>query len=179
MINNQLIIAKRYAQAFLNVFSLTDADIKNITHAIDFLKQNSQISAYLKIPLLDSQIKSEALKESIVTKFDLPSSFNVMIEVLVRKKRSELLLHVLEQVKSYYQEQHAIKPFIISSSVELTDTQKKLLEEYLIRATGVTVDTHYDIDKTLIAGIRMQNNELQWEYSIAQQLKKIRASLLG
>lgn len=179
MINNQLIIAKRYARAFLNVFSLNSLDLKNLDNAINFLRQHPEIITFLKIPLLASQIKLEALKESIVKSFELPASFDAIIELLVRKKRSELLLHVLEQIKNDYQEQHAIQQFLISSSSELSDEQKKVLENYLKDVTSATIITNYDIDKKLIAGLRMQSDERQWEYSIAKQLKKIRASLIG
>lgn len=179
MINNQLIIAKRYARAFLNVFSLSHSDLNKLDNAINFLKQHPEITTFLKIPLLDSHIKLEALKESVINSFELPNAFNSIIELLVRKKRSELLLQVLEQIKNDYQDQHAIQQFLILSSSELTDEQKKVLKQYLIEATGATITTSYDIDKKLIAGIRMQSGQLQWEYSIAKQLKKIRASLIG
>lgn len=179
MINNQLIIARRYAQAFLNVFAMTDLEIKKLQNAIEFLKQNPEIGVFLKIPLLDPQIKRDALKQSIVEKFDLPKSFELIVEALVRKKRSELLLLVLEQIRNSYQEQHNIQLFTISSSSALTDEQKKILEQYLVDATGATITTHFTIDKKLIAGIRMGSDELQWEHSIAQQLKKIRASLMS
>lgn len=179
MINNQLLIATRYAQAFLNLFSLTDSDLENMEQAIDFLKQHPEIFTFLKIPLLDPQIKRDALEESVIEKFELPKSFEKMVEVLIAKKRSELLLLVLEQIRTLYQEQHDIQMFQISSSSELTDTQKKVLEDYLSDATHATIETAYDVDTHLIAGIRMQSDELQWEYSIAKQLKKIRASLIG
>lgn len=179
MINNQLIIAKRYARAFLNVFSLSPTDVQKLNNAIIFLRQHPEIATFLKIPLLDSHIKREALKESVIQKFDLPSSFDLIVELLIHKKRSELLLQVLEQIKKDYQEQQNIKLFTISSSIELSDAQKKELEQYLINTTNATIDARYTIDKKLIAGIRMQSDELQWEYSIAKQLKKIRASLIG
>lgn len=179
MINNQLIIAKRYAHAFLNVFSLSSADVQKLNNAINFLQQHPEIATFLKIPLLDPHIKLEALKESVIKKFDLPASFDLIVELLIHKKRSELLLPVLEQIKKDYQDQQNIKLFTISSSAELADEQKKVLEQYLISTTGATIDARYTIDKKLIAGIRMQSDELQWEYSIAKQLKKIRASLIG
>lgn len=179
MINNQLIIAKRYACAFLNVFSMTDLELEKLQDAIEFLKQHPEISVFLKIPLLDSQTKCDALKQSIVEKFELPKPFELIIETLVCKKRSELLLPVFEQIRNMYQQQHNIQLFTISSSSVLTDEQKKILEQYLESATGATINTHFAIDKKLIAGIRMSSDELQWEYSIEQQLKEIRASLMG
>lgn len=179
MINNQLIIAKRYAQAFLNVFPLTFTDIEKITEAIDFLKQHAQIITFLKIPLLDPQVKFEALKESLIRRFDLPESLELLVQSLIRKKRAELLLQVLEHITMHYHELHNIKLFTVSSSAELTDAQKKIIEHYLVDETGAKIVTHYTMDKKLIAGVRMQNEELQWEHSLAQQLKKIRASLIG
>lgn len=178
MINNQLLIAQRYARAFLNVFTIADSDIEKLTHAIDFLRQHPKIGILLKIPLLDARVKWDALKEHIIDRFGLPASFGVLIEVLIHKKRPELLVNVLEQIRKSYRQQHHIIPFAIASSGPLSDEQKKDLENYLAKTTGNTIDAHYTIDKKLIAGVRMQSDELQWEDSIAQQLKKIRKEIL-
>lgn len=178
MINNQLIISQKYARAFLNVFTLANSDIKKLADAITFLDQHPKIGIFLKIPLLDSQVKYNALKESIIERFELPASFGVLVQVLIHKKRSELLLPVLEQIKKQYQKQHHITPFSISSSSQLPDVQKEILEKYLADVTGDTIDAQYTIDKKLIAGVRMQSDELQWEDSIAHRLKKIRKETL-
>lgn len=179
MINNQFIIAKRYARAFLNAFVINSEDIEKLSTAIDFLKQHPEIFIFLKIPLIDPRTKSNALKESITQRFDLPAPLQVMVELLIAKKRSELILQVFEQIKNYYQQMHHIAQFSIASSVELDESQKKNLEHYLADATGDTIDARYSIDKKLIAGIRVQSDEYKWEDSIAHQLKKIHANLMG
>ena len=74
-----ILIAKRYAQAFLNLFTLTIDDLPRLNEAIHFLEHHKEIFSLLKVPLLDARIKEQSLDEYVVSKFALPSSFKKLI----------------------------------------------------------------------------------------------------
>ena len=83
----KLLIAKRYAQAFLNVFTLHSDDLAKINQAIEFLNQHTAVLSLLKVPLLDPRIKVQSLKGYLITRFGLPDSFKKLIAVLVCTKK--------------------------------------------------------------------------------------------
>ena len=53
--NDEILIAKRYAQAFLNVFALHADDLSKINQAIQFFRSASEVLSLLKVPLLDAR----------------------------------------------------------------------------------------------------------------------------
>ncbi len=172
--NNGMKIARRYALAFFNVFPLTQKDYEKLREAVTFLEDNPQISAFLKIPALEGSIKYQALEEHIIKRFDLPASCNQLLRVVVSKKRAELLLEILRALVRRYQQQHNMLMFCVESSVPLVDEQQEAVRQFLARQTGAFVVSEFEIDEQLIAGIRMQSDELKWEYSIARQLQDLK-----
>ncbi len=65
----------------------------------------------------------------------------------------------------------------MSSRSPLDEKSMHGIKIFLQNKTGATVLARFCTDSNLIAGIRMQSDELQWEHSIAKQLKQIRARL--
>lgn len=170
--------AKRYAHAFLNLFTINSQDITNIKKAIDFLEHHREIFSLLKVPLLDSKIKMNALKEYLMIQFYLPASFEKLIHVLVEQKRTYLIQMILSEMINLYEDQQGLESFTIASSCQLDDTELEKVKAFL------TTHTHHNIictplvDTDLIAGIRMQSNNHLWEYSIRKHLAAIKSLML-
>ena len=169
------LIAKRYAQAFLNLFidDLTDADFIQVQHSIAFFSQNRPLLALLKVPHIQAEQKIAALEQVLITNYKLPEAFKKLITLLVHNKRAALILETLEQLKKLYRAHQNIEFYKISSSHVLNDDELKILQKFLAQKTGRTIFYTYTIDPNLIAGIRMQSNERLWEYSIKKQLASL------
>lgn len=173
----ELLVAKRYAQAFSNVFPITLEDLARIKEAILFLDQHDEVFLMLKIPLLDAQIKTQALEDYLIRRFKLPDSFKKLIKVLVAEKRSYLLNGVLRFIAELFEEEKEIEFFEIASSSPLEGADVAILQEFLAKATQHTIVAKPVHDANLIAGIRMQSTQHLWEYSVRKQLAAVRAHL--
>lgn len=170
--------AKRYAQAFLNLFTLTQADIANIKKAFDFLDHHREIFSLLKVPLLDSQIKENALKEYLLIQFSLPASFQQLIHVLVEQRRTYLIQMILSEMINLFEDQQGLESFTIASSTALNDTELEKIKAFLATHTHHNIICTPLVDIGLIAGVRMQSNNHLWEYSIRKQLAAIKSQML-
>lgn len=171
-------IAHRYAQAFLNLFTITIDDLPRLNEAIHFLEQHKEIFSLLKVPLLDARIKKQSLDEYMVGKFALPSTFKKLIALLIVHKRSFLILDVLREMVMIFQDRQRIETFTISSWPELDEADVKKIYVFLADKTHHTIVCQSVQNTTLIGGIRMQSTDHLWEYSIAKQLKALQAQLL-
>ncbi len=170
--------AKRYAQAFLNLFTLTQTDITNIKKAFDFLDHHREIFSLLKVPLLDSQIKENALKEYLLIQFSLPASFQQLIHVLVEQRRTYLIQMILLEMIHLFEDQQGLESFTIASSTALNDTELEKIKAFLATHTHHNIICTPLVDTDLIAGVRMQSNNHLWEYSIRKQLAAIKSQML-
>lgn len=173
----EVFVAKRYAKAFLNIFVINAHDLVNIKRTIQFLEAHREVFSLLKVPLLDPEIKINALKYYLIERFSLPSSFVALIHLLVNQKRAYLINKVLIQIEMLYEEQQGIETFIITSSDMLKDTELKIVQDFLASGTHHTITSTPKVDTALIGGIRMQSADHLWEYSIRKQLAAIEAQL--
>ena len=172
MINNETVLASRYAQAFFNEFGsfFMPEHLTALMHARSYFQQHTSICSLLKIPLIDDEIKIRALDTILIDQYHLPAQIEQLIRLLVHTKRAFLIVQVLRQLHVLYQIKAGIEVFKITSTTELTDEQKRTLIIFLQNKTGHTIQYEYKIDPSLIAGIRMMSDTHLWEYSVAQQL---------
>lgn len=171
--NGEFLISKRYAQAFLNLFTLERSVLDKLQKTIEFLDQHQSVFSLLKVPLLEARIKKEALEYYLVKRFDLPDSFKKLIELLVIQKRTYLIDDVLRNIKLLYQDQQGIETFTISTSIPLEGHDLEIIQKFLAVHTHHTIICKTIIDKQLIAGMKMQSANHLWEYSVRQQLANI------
>lgn len=67
----------------------------------------------------------------------------------------------------------------IISTVLLTDAEKKRIESILNKLLGHTVECHYSIDKSLIAGIKIQVADWIVDSSIITQVATMTRSIIS
>lgn len=173
------ILANRYAKAFLRSFGedITFADFQKIKKVRDYLQEHSKELYFLQLPAITRKQKKELMHTVITKQFQLPSFFDTLFALLIRDKREQLVPVVFNSLYNMYQKMHNIESFSIESSSELSVEKLEKLKQFLARQTGADIIYTYTINPTLIAGLRMQSNTHYWEYSIKQQLQKIKQTL--
>lgn len=166
-------IVRKYAHAYNNIFGheLAYEHIENIEKAASFLRMHSRALFLLKVPLIPYDVKKKGLAD-FINRFALPNSFLLLIELLLKDKRAGLLADVLEQIKDIYIEEHAVHHFTVTSAVALDEQQKADIKTFLADMVQGTIIYTYGVDKNLIAGIRLQSENLLWERSIDKQLRE-------
>jgi F-type H+-transporting ATPase subunit delta len=180
MISKELSLARRYAQAFLNISfdELEMHDLPALKGAIDYFDTHRSVLSLLKVSLIGPEEKIQALSLILIERFKLPAAFNGLVNLLVVGKRAFLIQQVLKLIYELYQERAKIMIFTISSASPLADDEKKMLETFLTRTVPLNLIYDYLVDPELIAGVRMQSNRYLWQYSIADTLHRARQSLM-
>ncbi len=180
MIVAQSVVAKKYAQAFLNVFDkqITYEDFTHFCSAAEFFTHHKQLLFFLSWPVINAELKVKALKEALkVFKLDKPC-YHQLIDLLAAHKRTFLIMEVLKQLCAQYKIRHNIMTFSIRSSHELDKEDLDILSQFLVNLTAKDIIYDYAIEKKLIAGIRLQSNTLLWECSINKQLTQIKLAYM-
>ncbi|KKP35340.1 MAG: ATP synthase subunit delta [candidate division TM6 bacterium GW2011_GWF2_32_72] len=174
----KIALSKKYAAAFLNLFmnQLNDEDIKKFETAETFLKKNRRNIFFLRFPSIDASLKQKVLN-LIFEKFQINPILFKLTDLLKSKKRLFLLRETIKQICIIYKRRKNIIDFNISSSHQLNEHQKKVIQEFLEHNTKKNITSSYKINPNLIAGIRLQSNELLWEYSIQKKLRLLNKEL--
>ncbi len=172
------ILAKKYAVAFLNIFSneISDKNLEKWIELKKFFKKNRMIYIYLRIPSIPYLTKQKALVR-ISQALDLNRPITKMMLLLLDHNRIELFDFVLDKIILLYRKKVNSKLFKVSSSHDLTEREKEAVTEFIKSIWHGGVWTEFVKDEKLIAGLRIQSLTFLWERSIAKQLRNVKRSI--
>lgn len=167
-------IAKKYAQAFLNVFpkAFGFGDLKKIDAAQFFLQTHKRTLFFLQLPQFDQERKKSMVAD-LIDYFSLPHNFATIIFLLIQHNRSFYIPDVLLWITRLYKDQINSAEFSIQTAQEINDTQLESIKKFLSHLTHKKIIGVPSINTSLIAGLRLQGNEYLWEYSIRKQIKAL------
>lgn len=171
-------LSDKYATAFLNLFfnQIDQIQIDNAELFKIFLKSNKKLIIYFE--LIKDKVTISNIFYKLINKFNLPNIWFKLINLLSEYKRINLLPEIIKKIIELYQVKKNIYKFNVKSAVELNEDAKQAIFDFLGKATKKEIKINYFISKKLIAGIKIYNNKLQWEYTIAKQLKLLKYSNL-
>lgn len=173
------VLAKRYAQAYLNVYvdSISYKDFRLMRDAALFFAAQRQLLFFLNWPAIKTSTKISALRQAMAY-CQMPESFNRLIDLLASHKRMFLIIKILACICEIYEKKHAIGQVTITSSHPIEPQELNVMQQFLANKTGLSIIYDYKIDKKLIAGIRLQSDTFLWEYSINKQLESMKVPLI-
>lgn len=168
------LIAKKYAQALLNLYDdqFDLAVVQQCRALATHLQSHPHIGFFLRMSALDDTVKQEALC-TLYLQFELPPAIDLLIKVLSAHKRIYLCQDVLCAIYEDYLERHGILEFKIISAHALSQSDVQVMQQFLAHNTGQTIIYTSHIDRALIAGVRLISQNILWQYSIANQLRRV------
>lgn len=173
MKTGSLMLAKRYALAFNSVATDTNMAATNLATFEEDLKQLEPISSYIESPVLPYKIKEELLDKTLGKNEGLS-----LIKVLVKAKRFNLLEEVHKELKHLLDTRRGIKRVIIKVASALEDKNKKELEETLSIYFKTKLEVSYEIDASLLAGIKVIFGDFYLDTSALARIEQLRENLM-
>lgn len=174
---NRLIIAKKYAQAFINIFKkkLVFDDLKKLESFSQYLRKNRNIFVYAKLSLIDISVKKEVF-DKLLFSFNLGNFFSDLVNLLIKHNRISLLPEVLDNIIKIYKNDNNIMEFNVISSDKLTENRLNLIKTFLSNKTQKYIIIKEKIDPNLIAGLKIYSDEFEWQNSIRHRLNLLERS---
>lgn len=172
--SNRQIIARKYAQAFLNIFKeeISFEDFNAIENLETFFRMHKKAIFFLSIPNITSEEKVKHLDE-LLKNFNL-DILKPLVRLLIDQKRIFLIDDVLAQIIILYKILKNIMLFNIMTPHQLDKSDIQIIKKFLADKTGKIITSKVLLDKKLIAGLRLQSDTLLWEYSIHKQCERLR-----
>lgn len=166
--------ARKYAKAFLNVWPEV-INLQLLGQLTDFaytLQKERRRFFFLYMPHRKNAVKVERIAQ-FCDQLGLPWQFQRLVSLLLADKLLFLLPEVIKNMCELYMRQHNILSVKIKSSVSLDKAECDLLTQFLARKTGASVQYRDYVDRSLIAGIRIESGRVLWEHSARKQLRSI------
>ncbi len=168
-------VASRYAKSLIDLSKEQgnlDAVKGDIEQFIAVVKQNAELAAVLKNPI----IKQDKKRSILSALFDGKVQPSVMsfFNLLVTKGRADILVDVAIEFIREYRVEKGIVQATVTSAVPLSEenlTQLKAQIAQEIKANEVMLDTK--VDAALIGGFVIKVGDRQVDVSIAGRLNKL------
>ncbi len=174
-------LARRYAQAYFNVYgaTLTEARYTIYKSFAGYLRTHTQAVKLLSLHHISYEAKCAACNRAIDSVDGDAAGDHVkkLCALLIAHDRIALFPLIVEHICALYRVKHGRQEFTLESSHVLTEQQIQCVTSFLERSTGSSVTVSHRINKNLIAGIRVYNASKLWEYSIRNQLSLVKRSV--
>lgn len=172
---SEIQVASRYAKSLIdlaeeqNSVEAVRADIESFVRV---MRQNSQLQAVLKNPIIGTDKKLGILTQLF------GASFNKVIlaffKIVVSKGRSEVLYATAVEFVNEYNRRKGILQAVVTSAVELTEEQKNKIAALVIESTKKQIVLETKVDPSLIGGFVLKVGDRQVDTSIASSLNKLK-----
>ncbi|MCK9544058.1 MAG: F0F1 ATP synthase subunit delta [Novosphingobium sp.] len=171
----QLIIAHKYAKAFVNVFKdkIDLKDIEKLQSMQSYLEENRNLFVYFKLTVIDKSVKKEAF-DKLLALFELSNIYSDLTYLLIKDNRVQLIIYVIKEIIKVYKDYNNIMEFNILTSDKLSQNNLDYIKEFLKYKTNKKIIIKEQIDKSLIAGLKIYSDELEWQHSIRNDLNMLK-----
>ena len=167
-------ISQKYAKAFMAIFpkAITLSDIRNIKTTQEFLQKQKQTLLFLQLPRFNQATKQSMIAD-LISHFSLPEQLSAIMLLLIKHNRSFYIPDVLFCINQLYKKQTNSMIFSLKSAQSLDEQQIDAIKRFLEKLVHKNIIAEPSLDKSLIAGLRLQSSEYLWEYSIRKHLQTL------
>lgn len=171
-------VARRYGNA---LFAIATEDNKiaewqkELNRLTDLLQSDSQFSELIYGKFLTAQAKKETLTKILGSEADV--KFVNFLHLLIDKNREDYLPEIKESFDQLVDEAQGFIEILVTAPTPLNSDEEMALTKTLADITKKQVRLAVNVDKELIGGLKVQVGDIVYDGSVAQQLKKLRASL--
>ncbi len=173
MKNTHDILARRYAQACINLFGdeLTIELAERLSALAEAIKAQRSLLVYAG--LKDTAEESKKQLEELFRVAGFGDMFVPLIDLVAEDKRLTLLPWIFHMIYVLYLERQGIMHFTIESAVELTKKEREAFVAYLEKKTEKEIRYTLTVNPALIAGVKMYSDTLGFEHSVQQRLYEL------
>jgi F-type H+-transporting ATPase subunit delta len=161
-------LSKRYARAYDGVAKTNDEARVNLQVYVSALDSLREAAGYLNNPVISFDVKQE-----LISKIILSGKAADFIKLLILKKRFSLARNIAADLQNLLDLRLGVKRVNIISADEMTQKQKKRLEETLENFFKSKVVLNYAENKSLLGGIQIRQADELIDATALSRIKQM------
>ncbi|MDR0928005.1 MAG: ATP synthase F1 subunit delta [Ignavibacteria bacterium] len=172
-------VAMRYAKAIYPVAKeggFSEILISDLSKIISLLKSSKDLRLLVHSPVIPHNKKLRIFEE-IFKEHITGITYNFLM-LLVSKGREGIIAGIHRCFVMLYNAENGILVCQITTATELDASAKLKLEERIATASNMKVFAEYDIDKSIIGGMRVRIEDWVYDASIRNKLKELHRTLV-
>jgi F-type H+-transporting ATPase subunit delta len=171
-------VAKRYAKALYdvaarnNVVNEVESDLDSIN---GILKADPKFAGFLLNPRISRDEKVSILEKLFSDRVTALSM--QLLRVLLKKRREAEFGAIRDEFVSLRRQYGQVLFATVTSAQELPDDQKKKIQDRLASESGKQVEAVFEVEPSLIGGVRVQYGDYILDGSVRGSLNRLRDTL--
>lgn len=173
-------LAKRYAKGLIKTIKDEKEHIvikKELERFLKILNDNAELKAGLETLLFTKKQKKEMLN-SINKKVRFHEKTSTFLMILTEENRMLFLDVIIQLLEELWFERKGIEKLEVFSAVKLSKNLEQKLIKNLEKSFNKKIVLKKGIDKSLIAGIKIQRGSIFYDFSVEGNLIKLKDALL-
>ena len=172
-----------YARAFADVVMETGSRVdpasalQELRTIEALLNESDPLRRVLENPSIPGNRK-RAVVDVITKRLGTTRQVRNFIVVLIDHRRLPLFSEILKQLEQELDNRQGFAEAQISSTRQLSDSEKQMLEAEISKLTGKKVRARYEHDSSLLGGAVVQVGSTIYDGSVKGQLERIREQLV-
>ena len=169
----------RYAKAFFTLAKekgLTTELRKDAGLIASVCATSSDFSLMLESPVVKTSSKLNAIKSIFEGKIN-GLSLNFLM-LITENKRESYIEGIFRNLEDLYRQEEGIKTAVLTSAQPLDEATVLHIGKLLEKEYNAKVELSQKVDDELIGGFLLRVDDMQYDASIATQLRKIKEKLL-
>lgn len=173
------LISKTYGEALFELAmeqEKVDQFLEEVTGLLEILSQNPEFDKLMNHPKIGKDEKVGVME----TVFDGKVSKELVgfLILILQKERYKELKAILQYFVQKVKEAKGICPAFVTTPMELSEVQKKQIEERLLQTTSYnSMEMTYTVDKSLIGGMVIRIGDRVVDSSVKTKLEELTKQL--
>lgn len=176
---NEGVIPGRYAMA------LYKYAVDNKAAATLYRQAKSVEEAFVSHPELQAALENPVLKPAekeamlaSVVKSGKGDYFANFIKLVLQKRREVFVREIFLKYQQIYRKKNNIAQVVVITAVRLPEEITDKIKSLVLKKAGQEVEFVYRYDKSIIGGFILKVDSMQFDASVARELKDLRFKLL-
>jgi len=173
-------VAKRYARSLFEAAEQNDA-LEQVRQSVESFSaafaQSPPLRALLRNPVIGAERKVAILREIFAQRTH--PLFGAFLELVCLKGRENILDQIAEQFVELYNAWAGIVPASVTTAVEFPSDLVPRIEAFIARRFGGRPKLEFSVNPAILGGIVIKSDDIRLDASVAGQLARLRAQLLG
>ena len=173
------LVAKTYGDALFEL-AISENKINDLlSEAVGLIavfEENEELLKLLNHPKITKDEKIKVMED--VFKNNVSDDMVGFLTLIVKKDRHKDILDILNYFVNEVKEYKKIGTAYVTTAVDMTDSQKKAVEDKLIKTTSYeTFEMNYSVDSSLIGGMIIRIGDRVVDSTIKSKINELSKSL--
>lgn len=168
-------VARRYATALM-MDAEHSKSVDTVAGDVEFiatlLRDSRELRRFVASPVVAPEKKAGVFKELLSSRASKQTV--TFVSLLIKKKREALLPDIVEQFQALLDEKRGVVNVDVTSAVEFTPEQERVLKTQLEQRTKKTVRVRFSLDTSIKGGLVVKIGDTVLDASIKHQLQQLR-----